>query len=312
MNSLRSPLTPRPHATGEICLKVLDNADAVIDALQPAQAWLVTARQTPQKTVFYAARVDVPSDDVSARIDPAGLRVDRSREVKRGELSAGQQETMEAARRVAEVSHDLFQGTDIPSLGQVATGYIEGLEISVPQEETMREAGSQVSVQADDETSIRRGAVTHAGRNVKHQRVAPVRVAHKPAHICHEVVVVAATVNVASGRDPLRDRPQVPGNLNLGEGSMTQQIPVDVGRPSGCIRIRAHNIASRADPPSIGRNGAGIINGSEVPAALQEPVLAAARIDVQPDDVSAGIDALDRSADSPREINRRENRLVLG
>ena len=157
-----------------------------------------------------AAGVDVPPNDVPARIDPACLSIDRSWEVDSGVHALAQEEAVAAAGRVAKISHNLFQRIDVPGLGEIAAGDIEGLKTTVHYAIGMCKSCSQVVVQARYDISVRRCAVVHRGLDVKHLVVAS-GIAYESAHICPEIIVVTTAVNIAARRDPLGDRAQVPG-----------------------------------------------------------------------------------------------------
>lgn len=103
---------------------------------------------------------------------------------------------MEYAGVIAELPNDISAGIDIPALGKVAAGDVEGLEITVHDEIAVCKPCGHVVVQTCDDPSIPRRAVVHSRRDVKH-RVGAGGVAHKPTHVGHEVGVVTATINIA-------------------------------------------------------------------------------------------------------------------
>ena len=103
---------------------------------------------------------------------------------------------MAAAGRVAEISHNLFQRIDVPGLGEIAAGDIEGLKTTVHYAIAMCKSCGQVVVQARYDISVRRCAVVLRGLDVKHLVVAS-GIAYESAHIGHEITVVTAAVKIS-------------------------------------------------------------------------------------------------------------------
>src|SRR6202030_3041263 len=153
-------------------------------------------------------------------------------------------------------------------------------------------------------SSIRGGAIVHGGWNTN--RAVACCGTREAVDAGHQVHVVVAAVNVAVGADALRDRAEISRELHFGEGTLAQKKTMDVGRATRCVLKRSDNVSARADPARVGRDSAGIIDGSKVPGAEQETMLLSCRVRIDAHDLPAGVDALGVGEHSAGEIDGSE------